>query len=73
MSLILTLGFPLLLLWVKLAAVFAKMAKRKGVSGTAALIGAFPVWAIVFGLWLMWQPEKQPKAQAADGPEEDQE
>jgi len=72
MSLILTLGFPLLLLWVKLAAGFSKMAKRKGVSGNAALIGAFPVWAIVFGLWLMWQPETQSPAQGADGLEEDQ-
>jgi hypothetical protein len=72
MSLILAVGFPLLLLWVKLAAGFAKMARRKGVSGNTALIGAFPVWAIVFGLWLMWQPETQSPAQGADGPEEDQ-
>ncbi len=72
MSLILTLGFPLLLLWVKLAAGFSRMAKRKGVSGNAALIGAFPVWAVVFGLWLMCKPEKQPTANDADGLEADQ-
>jgi len=51
-------GFPMLLLWLKLGAAFSGMAKRKGKSTSLALIGAFPLWALFFGIWLMTRPDK---------------
>lgn len=51
-------GFPIFLLWLKLAAAFSRMAKRKGKSVNLALIGAFPLWALFFGIWLMTRPDK---------------
>jgi hypothetical protein len=50
------LALPFALVWLKLAAVFARMAKRKNTNTNWALIGAFPLWALPFGLWLMMQP-----------------
>ena len=52
-----SLALPLGLVWLKLAAVFARMAKRKNTSTNMALIGAFPLWALPFGLWLMTRPD----------------
>lgn len=50
-------GLPFGLVWLKLAAVFARMAKRKNTNANWALIGAFPLWALPFGLWLMTRPD----------------
>ena len=52
-------GFPLLLLWIKLGSVFGRMAERKGTSKRLAFIGAFPVWALVFAIWLMTRSDRQ--------------
>jgi hypothetical protein len=35
------------------------MAERKGTSKRLAFIGAFPVWALVFAIWLMTRSDRQ--------------
>jgi hypothetical protein len=53
-------GFPFLLVWLKLGAVFLQMSKRKGLNTSFAFAGAFPVWALLFGIWLTTRPDRYP-------------
>lgn len=48
---------PLGLIWLKLGVAFTRMARRKGTNTKLALIGAFPLWALPFGLWLIMRSE----------------
>ena len=57
------LALPLGLVWLKLAAVFVSMAKRKNKSTNLALIGAFPLFALPFALWLMTRPDARSAAE----------
>jgi len=63
-------GLPLLFLWLGLAAAFIRKAKRKGINPTLALIGAFPVWALFFGIWLISRPNKNDPTAEEDTDEE---
>jgi hypothetical protein len=58
-SILIGAGLPVLFLWLSLGGAFIRMARRKGIHATVALIGAFPVWALFFGIWLAIQPNKQ--------------
>lgn len=66
-------GLPLLLLWLKLAAVFARMAKRKGLSNGLAFFGAFPAWALFFAAWLLFRPDAHPALSEDEPPDREQE
>lgn len=55
---LISVGFPLVLVWVKLGAAFSRIAKRKGVNPKLAIVGAFPLWALFFGVWLMIQSDE---------------
>ena len=57
LALIAALAFPIGIIWLKLAAVFVRMAKRKHTNTNIALIGAFPLWALPFAVWLMTRPD----------------
>lgn len=48
---------PVGLIWLKLGIAFTRMAQRKRSNTKFAFIGAFPLWALPFGLWLMMRSD----------------
>jgi hypothetical protein len=54
------IAIPIGLVWLKLGIAFTRMARRKGTNANMALLGAFPLWALLFGLWLMLRPNALP-------------
>jgi len=54
---------PFGLIWLKLGIAFTRMAQRKSTNTKLALIGAFPLWALPFGVWLFMRSDASIQAE----------
>jgi hypothetical protein len=49
---------PLILIGAFVGWLIVVVTKRKGVGSAVAIIGAFPMWAVFFGIWLASKTDK---------------